>query len=312
MSIDFQLPVPLLDQLHDITTDGFPAENADMDCVPTSIAAGLMGLLPGRTFDGDGVLDAVPAYGEGYTGGTAAINYVAFCGSLGVSLSPVDASNSDTLVADVHTLLHQGKPVLVTIPGQWNNSAFSGANPGPVSHVCCCAGDGPGEVRMMNPWGGFWHDVTDAWLARQLCYGQIWPMEKIAMLPQGWKDDGLTITASNGVQFGSGFAALFRKQPFWYAENVPVGPEHEADPVSIAQPEIGNGTRLDFHYGESFIWSRTENVEKFAPVNAEIALMKAQPAPAPAPAPANDPKAAAVKQLLARDLPILQDWIASS
>lgn len=181
--IDFQLAnFPQLDQLHDQTTDGYPAENADMDCVPTSIAAALE-WLTGRTFDGDGVLDAVPAYGEGYTGGTSASAFVDYCAQQGVKLSSIDGTPAQ-LVAMLHTLVHQGQPALVTIPGQWNNPATSGANPGPVTHVCCVCGDGPGEIRMMNPWGGFWHDAVDAWLENKLCYGQIWPMERIIMAPK--------------------------------------------------------------------------------------------------------------------------------
>ena len=103
------------------------------------------------------------------------------------------------------------------------------------------------------------------------------------MLPDGWTDDGTTLTARNGVTLTGGFRTLLLAQPFWYGENVPNGPEYTASPLSIADPQGGNGQRMDFWYGNSF--GRNQGgTDFFIPVSKEIALLK-EPAPAPQPQP---------------------------
>lgn len=94
----------------------------------------------------------------------------------------------------------------------------------------------------------------------------------LPMIPDGWKDDGNILTASNGIQITTGFRNFILKQPFWYGENVPLAVEHELDPVSSVTPEF-NGTRIDFVYC-SLVWRRSTDVVVFADVNAEIALLR--------------------------------------
>jgi hypothetical protein len=294
VSIDFHLAnFPQLNQNHEDPGHQYPDVNAGMDCVPTSIAAALT-WFTGAQYYGDELIDAV--YGSTYTGGTAAANYEDYCAKLGVALFPMDGSPQQ-LVQAIHSQLHQNRPVLVTVPGHWNDPATSGANPGSVTHVMVVCGDGPGSIQVMNPWNGQFEEYSDNWFAVKLCYGQIWPMEKKNMVPDGWTDDGTVLTASNGVKIATGFRSFILKQPYWYGENVPNGPEHEADPVSIVEPDIGNGTRIDFVYC-SLIWSRTQQIVKFAPLPAELAALQAQQAPTPAPAPTSDPKADAAKAAL--------------
>ena len=187
-SIIFELPnFPQLNQLHE-PSNPYPDANASMDCVPTSIAAALTWFhqsTDGQKFYGDELIDENPDYGPKYTGGTAAANYEGQCLAAGVKLSSIDGTPAQ-LVALLHTLVHEQNPILVTIPGQWNSSDTSGANPGAVTHVCCVYGDGPGMIRMMNPWiAPTPHDVTDDWLTVKLCYGQVWPMGGIGLIPKG-------------------------------------------------------------------------------------------------------------------------------
>ena len=182
MSISFHLSnFPTLNQNHEDTAGLYPNINADMDCVPTSIAAALT-WFTGQQYYGDEIIDAV--YGSGYTGGTAAVQYVNYCAPRGVKLFPVNGT-PDELVTAIHTWVHEGCPVLVTVPGQWNNPATSGANPGAVTHVMVVCGDGPASIQVMNPWTGNFEEYSDAWFHVKLCYGQIWPMEDTAMIPHG-------------------------------------------------------------------------------------------------------------------------------
>ena len=302
MSINFHLDnFPTLCQNNEDHGHQYPDVNAGMDCVPTSIAAALT-WFTGAQYYGDELIDQVSVYGPTYTGGTAAANFEDYCAQRGVSLFPMDGSPPQLVVA-IHSELHQNRPVLVTVPGQWNNPKTSGQNPGDVTHVMVVCGDGPGSIQVMNPWNGAFEEYSDSWFELKLCYGQIWPMEKKSMVPDGWTDDGTTLTAPNGVKINTGFREFIMKQPYWYGENQPLAPEHEADPVSSVTPEF-NGTRIDFKYC-SLVWRRSPDVIVFADLNAEIAALKAQPAPIPTPPPTNDQKAAAAKAAL-------QAWLAES
>lgn len=145
-------------QLHEPTSDGYPDENARWNCVPASLAAGLM-YLTGKQFDGDQLKDAV--YGQGYQGAQAARAYVAYCARQGVTLASCDSGDSAALVARIHTDLLIGHPVVLTMPSQWGIPPADPLHPSGSTHVGIACGYGPGMLRVMNPWGGFWHDGTD-------------------------------------------------------------------------------------------------------------------------------------------------------
>ncbi|MGZ6360763.1 MAG: hypothetical protein ACXWP0_03680 [Ktedonobacterales bacterium] len=174
MSITFTLPVPLKNQLGEISSDGQPSENDHYDCVATSIADGLQYRLK-RPFNGDALKDAV--YGQGYVGGMAAIRFVAYCAGLGIALEPINGSQ-DALLAALHREIEAGNPCLVTMPSQWGSApsqpGWNPVAPSGWTHVGLACGDGAGMLRVMNPWGGFWHDGTDDYWRVRLCYGQIW------------------------------------------------------------------------------------------------------------------------------------------
>lgn len=107
-------------------------------------------------------------------------------------------------------------------------------------------------------------------------------------VPDGWTDDGTTLTAPNGVKLDTGMRSFVMDRPYWPPENVPLAPEHEADPVDSANPALGNGTRVDFVYW-SVGWSRSQNAIGFMQVGKE--LQQQQPPPA-------DPEAETVKSAL--------------
>ena len=270
MSIDFHLAnFPQLNQNKEDPGHQYPDVNAGMDCVPTSIAAALT-WFTGTQYYGDELIDAV--YGSSYTGGTAAANYENYCAQRGVSLFPVDGSPQQ-LVQAIHSQLHQNRPVLVTVPGHWNDPATSGANPGNVTHVMVVCGDGPGSIQVMNPWNGQFEEYSDSWFAVKLCYGQIWPMEGAALIPKG---PFYSVTAGqNGVPTSlNGVAAAMGLS---VADLLAIpGQNPELQKYDPSGPYlVGPGT-----YAVSF-------------------LLPGFPAPAAsAPAPTNDPKADAAKAAL--------------
>lgn len=114
MGITNTLPgFPLVNQLQEKTTDGYPDENASNNCVAASLSAGLMYLLK-RPFDGDELKDAV--YGQGYTGEEAPARYVSYCSQQGIALTPYNNSSGWRLVDHIHSEVLAGRPVMVTMP----------------------------------------------------------------------------------------------------------------------------------------------------------------------------------------------------
>lgn len=67
------------------------------------------------------------------------------------------------------------------------------------------------------------------------------------VVPNGWKDDGKTLTAPNGIPVINGFR-LYILNNTWNPFDVPQVPEHGANPVELAFPQLGGGTRQEFAY----------------------------------------------------------------
>lgn len=62
------------------------------------------------------------------------------------------------------------------------------------------------------------------------------------LVPQGWKDDGTTLTAPNSVPVVQGFRSHILQSPNWDAGNVPQAPEMAANPVQYHNVALGGGT----------------------------------------------------------------------
>lgn len=187
MSITYTIPgAGLLDQLHEPTLDGHVDENARDNCVAASIAEGLH-ILTGKTYDGDELKDAV--YGQGYVGFQSAERYIAYCRDQGVELAVVSGSQTG-LIAALHASVSAGHPALVTMPSQWGTAPANPVHPSGSTHVGLAVGEGPGMLRIMNPWHGFLQDASDQWWQARLCEGQVWPMVKIGVNQAMWTNAG--------------------------------------------------------------------------------------------------------------------------
>ena len=251
MGITQTLPgFPLINQLAEGTSDGRPDEDARENCVPASIAAALT--YYGHATNGDALHDA--AYGQGYVGAQSAAAYVTLLSGWGFDLAPVGGSQA-ALVATLHREVGLGHPTLVTMPSQWGVAPVDPLHPTGWTHVGVACGVGPGMVRVMNPWGGFWQDEADAWWQARLCYGQVWPVveragaQQMAGVPSGWKDDGKVLMAPNGVAVRLGFRDYILAHS-WYARDVPLAAERGI---------TGGGTQQDFQY-TSLTWTSAAGV----------------------------------------------------
>lgn len=232
---------PFVSERTPITGDGRLSENAGLDCVPASLCAGCMYLNGiqdlGGSYTPDSFKDA--AYGQGYTGGTSASQYIDYCAALGVKLWHFDATPVD-LVKETHSQLQKGHPVVFTEPNPYGNPDYT--------HVCVFFREGPGYLAAMDPW--IVGEVTrsdDQWTTL-LRDGQVWILEKGTMIPTNWKDDGKTLIAPNGVSVVSGFREYILTHA-WDPENYPLEHEQGANPVEVSNPTLGTGTRQTFRMG---------------------------------------------------------------
>ncbi len=196
------LQVPLINQVHEATADGQPDENAQMNCVPASIASAVNYLL-GKTLNGDQIKDAV--YGNGYTGATSADRFVPYLQGMGITMLPHSGQPED-LIPVVRDYIANGVPCLMTIPSQWANPPDNQDNPSGYTHVVLACGidhSASGTITAMNPWGGFLQEQPSAWWQFRLCFNQIWSLQQevkmssaapsignpVAGMPD-WFDDG--------------------------------------------------------------------------------------------------------------------------
>lgn len=275
LDITYTIPgVPLLNQLKE-------ESNPTYDCVFESNAALATAYLK-KPFTGTQIKAMDPVYGPNYTGGADERDLVATMAKLGITVVPVAKPTQQELIDELHWQIeHYQHACIITMPSQWNSAVTNAGaswNPrayhGP-SHVGLACGVGKdgaeGALRIMNPWGGFWHDGSDSYWAARLIEGEIWvgsltPTEgqpvATVTIPRGWKDDGKTLVAPNGVVVVKGFRDyVLAWQGGWEANNWPLKSEQEVTSGSIepGNAAIGPGSRQDFRF-RSLGWTASRNV----------------------------------------------------
>ena len=301
-AITYTIPgVPLLNQLKE-------ESNPTYDCVFESNAAMATAYLH-RPYTGTEIkaMDT-DDYGPNYTGGASEAKLVDTMARLGIKVARVAHDTQQGLIDELHHHIPQGHGCIITMPSQWNSAVTNAGknwNPrtyrGPT-HVGLACGVGSGAIRVMNPWGGFWHDGSDSYWAARLLEGEIWVGEYVGegaanmsqIIPQGWKDDGKTLVAPNGVPVIRGFRDYVLAYPSgsggWEANNWPLKPEQSIAEGSIepGNASIGPGSRQDFRY-RSLGWTASRNVyviysgqdllaleSQLAAANQHIAQLEAQ------------------------------------
>lgn len=208
---------PLVSQLTSTTSDGRPSENSQFDCVPASIGAAIL-WYQGKTqwdeqINPDTLKDA--AYGESYTGGTAAAAYIGVCKSLGYNLYPINGNPVD-LVQKAHELIDSGIPVIFTEPDPYVNPALG------WSHVCVWYASGPGNLTALDPYIAAPIQRSDSSWANLVQFNQIWVVETTGGLNMLQLSDpiGTMFTDAGGggwhcpsknTNLGYGHLAFFRQ-----------------------------------------------------------------------------------------------------
>lgn len=266
--------------------------NPYFDCVPTSIADGIE-YLTGKRVDIDVMVTA--CYGPNYHGATSAARYVEYCAGWGVHLYPIDGAPA-TLVQDLHGLIQEGKPCLLTEP-----DVYAPAHPD-WSHVLSVYGETPGVLIARDPYST--HDVThpDSVWIQLLEYREIWVME--ALMP------ALTIQMP-------AVAALFEEKSAteWiskatrrslhdahladYKARGQVSLDYLGDLISSEQ-YLANGDSVLFFQGGARRWVKaTGKVEAFDMFSAEGQAILRRALAVPAPVPEAPQEHAVIEQIKA-------------
>ena len=299
MAITYTIPgVKPLDQLQE-------PSNPKNDCVFTSNAV-LANAYLDTSYTGTQLKAMDSDYGPNYLGGASEAKLADTMARLGITMTRRGSSTQAGLIAILHSEIAQGHGVICTIPSQWNSAvtnAGSSWNPrtysGP-SHVVLMCGYGPGMLRAMNPWGGFWQDESDSWWATRLLTGDVW-VGTLATggatvgIPTGWKDSAggdvtkfdAVLTAPNGVVVIHGFRKWVLTHP-WASDNWPERAEEHRDSVEWGNDTIGAGARQDFRTA-SLGWTAARDVyqiwtggdllaleHNLSDANAQIGQLRAQ------------------------------------
>ena len=271
------LPCPIVNQRTEPGNDGRPPEDGNMDCVPASLASMARALRPALHITADGLHDA--AYGQGYIGLMDPARFVHLLAGYGLNLVP-RTGTPKALYFRANVEILGGHPVLLSIPSDWNN------NPPTSKYAHMVAGRGVSDsqgawLEMMNPWTAQYERHDAGWWYSRLgaCgYKCAWVMEATGMpIPTGWTDDGMTLTAPNGVKVVRGFRDHILAAAAWSSALVPMAPEYG----------IANGSRQDF--AMRLEWTAATNVQEVP-----------QPFPPPdAPDPVAEAKAKALDSVFA-------------
>lgn len=153
-----------------------------------------------------------------------------------------------------------------------------------VAHLCQKYGIAPDHIKPHKS------------IAATTCPGT-YPMDELiafvksggSMIPKGWKDDGHTLTAPNGVKVVLGFRTYILNRPGgWDPDDWPVAEEFHADPLEVSNPSLGSGQKLCFKRKElgytaaRGVFESWTGQEVYALLQA-LKAAKAQPAPEPEP-----------------------------
>jgi len=247
---------PLIDQLHEPTSDGLADENARFNCVFASYA-GIVRYLCKPNFqdaNGDFIKDHSPPYGQGYTGGAAAELVAPFVEEhYKVHTLVQHAGSGIDLLNLVLANLNQGYPTMITMPSAWNSqptiAPYDPFHPKWGTHAGTAFGFNPTthELLVANPWGGFIHRGSyDYWKLR-FCYGKTYQASLIGAakmpVPTGWTDKDNTLSnPQNQFVVVKGMRNLVLDAPYWDPADVPIMNEHQLtddEILELSNPAYG-------------------------------------------------------------------------
>ncbi|HEY7340868.1 MAG TPA: hypothetical protein VH591_08305 [Ktedonobacterales bacterium] len=183
-----------------------------------------------------------------------------------------------------------------------------------------------GHGIIPTHWHG-WNELAAAEINGMIALEKV-TVANVSGIPTGWKDDGKTLVAPNGVPVVMGFreyVLAHSGENSWDANNWPLAGEQVISSGSIepGNASIGPGSRQDFRL-TSLGWTEARNVyviyvgqdiraleQQLAAANAHVAQLEQQIANQPAPVPTTPPDPKATEALnalveLAKALTLVQ------
>lgn len=123
--------------------------------------------------------------------------------------------------------------------------------------------------------------------SRANCPGPAYPWDELRTflqggqnmgVPNGWHDDGTTLTAPNGIPVVMGFRQYILAHQ-WSPDNFPVEIEHEQSPLEISNPALGKGAQQLFRMSMLGYTQALGVFEEY--IGVELLAMRAQVASIP-------------------------------
>lgn len=278
--------LPYINQLSERETDGLPDPNAQNDCV-AAVYAAILDAEVGGAHDGGDIKDAV--YGEGYDGPTDPARYIPYMEAHGVTVTEVRGTQAELVNATVESV-NQGGHAVLQIPSQWGTAPADPVHPSGSTHaVGASYMDNAGNLHCMNPWGGFNHVGDIAYWQARICYGVVYITRKAGSqvgIPQGWHDDGSTLSAPNGKTVVLGFRDYILGHA-WDASNQPIAAQFHTDNLLVEDGRWGAGDVQPFTFSVlMYADNPQQNVGPKGyvgpmPVGIEWNMLRTRPASAP-------------------------------
>ena len=104
------------------------------------------------------------------------------------------------------------------------------------------------------------------------------PVVAVHMVPSGWKDDGTTLFAPNGIPVVNGFRLWILKGG-WDSNNWPLEKEESVEQLELSNPSLGAGSRQVFRLGQ-LEWQKEKNEVFVGWIGAELLAERAKRAEA--------------------------------
>jgi hypothetical protein len=209
--------------------------NEEYDCVATSLAACIQ-FLTGTATTGSELKNIV--YGASYVGATVISDYSAEVARRGVLLRTISGTPHE-LLQTIRAELALGHPVVASEIDPYVDASLDWSHM--IAFYACSATN----LTAMDPYIAQPVTKDDAAWANVLKYNEVWPLSRqvtlpVQHVPQGWKDDGTTLTAPNGIKVRSDFRSYVLTHD-WPSANLPLEAQKMVAQLEISDPALGGG-----------------------------------------------------------------------
>jgi hypothetical protein len=185
---------------------------------------------------------------------------------------------------------------------QWHFVLIAGYDDGNSGQYLLLNGDDIRALQGQTYYSGRWISETDlisADVAGLIVVRKVGTMS----VPNGWRDDGNTLTAPNGVPVIHGFRDQVLNYPGgWPSSNWPIAAETFSNPANPVDPTSGVGS-IQYFYNSILVWTQAKNQVFFTQAGSVAYLWLQRPGSAGGGTEA-DPQAEQVKS-------DLKKWLAS-